>query len=76
MRLSAYLQQGSNFHDYDAYLPNGARITAHHGRDRSTERSYSRMKEGQFLVSYKFPSGSYCHAVIVDDVDVKCKPAE
>lgn len=63
MLLSEYLEGDapngrSNFATFDARLPNGGKITAHHGRDKSTEQYYEKMADGQFLISYNMPDGT------------------
>lgn len=70
MRLSEYLS-GVNFDKYDATLPNGGKITAHHGRDKSTEHLYRNMTPGQFLISYRMKDGRYFHGQISHDVIVQ-----
>lgn len=64
MTLTEYLtgrtaDYRSNFHTFIATLPNGGRITAHHNRDKSTEKYFAEMSEGQFLISYNLPNGEH-----------------
>lgn len=63
----------SNFNAYDAVMLHGGKITAHHGRDKSTEKYYAEMQDGQYLVTYKMPEGDFwrCQA-INGDMPVTC----
>lgn len=76
MKLSEYLNGAGNFHKYDARLikaPNhGGKITAHHGRDKSTDKYYDAMDQGEFLIAFTMPNGDHKRCQIIRDQDVSC----
>lgn len=75
MTLATYLNGPGNFHRYDARLPHGGKITAHHNRDTSTEKYYATMNKYQFLVTYVSRSGEVVRLSIVDGAEtVICTP--
>lgn len=72
MTLTEYLtgrtadDRASNFHAYDAFLPNGGKIVAHHNRDDSTAKYFAEMMKDQYLVTYNLPDGTSCRLQICD----------
>lgn len=82
MSLNDYLTRRAdnglaNFYAYDATLPNGGKIVAHHGRDESTRRYYDNMEEGGVLITYVGRDGLVyrCSVWPGDDTLVKCSKA-